>query len=152
LKSFTVQPDVIIESPSVYCLVEVKRIKRGSFQQEQLARELLVALQRSGTKLPVLLLVLPKPPPVHVAGRGPLTILQAVEGPLSQVIAKVPDYSRSIADTLAMVDTTIPFTTWDAIYSIVKAGVESYASAADPIRGTIQRLADSVFTAVEWNS
>ncbi len=37
-----VQPDGIIESPSVYCVLEAKRIKRGAFQPEQLAREYLV--------------------------------------------------------------------------------------------------------------
>ena len=45
-KSFNVQPDLVIESPNIYCLVEVKRIKQGSFQPTQLARELVVALQQ----------------------------------------------------------------------------------------------------------
>ncbi|CAN5706140.1 hypothetical protein BH24ACI5_BH24ACI5_25970 [soil metagenome] len=37
---FSVQPDAIIESPTVHCLVEAKRIRPGAkFQREQLARD-----------------------------------------------------------------------------------------------------------------
>jgi len=34
-----VQPDAIFETPNTYTLVEAKRIRYGSFQPEQLARE-----------------------------------------------------------------------------------------------------------------
>ncbi|WP_142057805.1 hypothetical protein [Pseudarthrobacter sp. B4EP4b] len=37
--ALVVQPDAIFETPSTYTLVEAKRIKYGSFQPEQLARE-----------------------------------------------------------------------------------------------------------------
>lgn len=33
-----VQPDAVLESPSVYCLVEAKRIRQAAFHPEQLAR------------------------------------------------------------------------------------------------------------------
>src|ERR1700682_3670354 len=37
---FHVQPDAILSSPSVYALVEAKRLRSGSFQVGQLAKEL----------------------------------------------------------------------------------------------------------------
>jgi len=65
-----VQPDATITSPSVYALVEAKRIRRSSFQPEQPAREFVAATveaQASGRR-PLLLLILGTPPPVTVSG------------------------------------------------------------------------------------
>ena len=65
-----VQPDATITSPSVYALVEAKRIRRSSFQPEQPAREFVAATveaQASGRR-PLLLLILRTPPPVTVSG------------------------------------------------------------------------------------
>jgi hypothetical protein len=38
-----IQPDAIITTPNVYCLVEAKRIRSSSFQPRQLAREFVMA-------------------------------------------------------------------------------------------------------------
>ncbi len=38
-----IQPDAIISTPHVYCLVEAKRIRSSSFQPRQLAREFVMA-------------------------------------------------------------------------------------------------------------
>ncbi len=42
-----VQPDGLIVSPDCYCVLEAKRLRRGSFQTEQLAREFLLAREQS---------------------------------------------------------------------------------------------------------
>ncbi len=152
LESFTVQPDAIITSPSVFCMAEAKRIRQGSFQQNQLARELLVTLERAAPKLPLLLLVLPQLPPVLVRKRGRLSIQGAVEDTLKEEMAAVPDYERSSAETLAAVETTIAYTTWDAISAVVRSEAKSYATSTEPIQGTVNRLAESVFTAKQWHA
>lgn len=41
------QPDAIIVGPSSYVLIEAKRIRRSSFQENQLAREFVAVLQES---------------------------------------------------------------------------------------------------------
>ena len=62
-KRVSVQPDGLLESKSVFCLMEAKRIKPGSFQPEQLAREYLTVLKFAKARdiTPLLLLVLPDP-------------------------------------------------------------------------------------------
>src|SRR5262245_57408129 len=40
-----VQPDAILESPSVYCLLEAKRIREAAFQPQQLAREFVAVVE-----------------------------------------------------------------------------------------------------------
>lgn len=64
-----VQPDAIFETPSTYTLVEAKRIRYGSFQPEQLAREYMALMSNSGSARPLLLL-LGVTPPVRVRGAG----------------------------------------------------------------------------------
>jgi hypothetical protein len=63
-----VQPDAIISSSNSYVLVEAKRLRRSSFQPEQLAREYLAVTQQANGRTPLLLLILGAPPPV--AGRA----------------------------------------------------------------------------------
>jgi hypothetical protein len=62
-----VQPDAIITTPRVYCLIEAKRIRVSSFQPHQLARELLLAHQLAGEQRPMLILLLSEPPPVRMS-------------------------------------------------------------------------------------
>ncbi len=63
-KPLNVQPDGIFECEIAYCMLEAKRIKRGAFHPEQLAREFLAVLQEAKNRSGLLLLVLPVPPPV----------------------------------------------------------------------------------------
>jgi len=72
-KAIGVQPDGLLQAPGMLCFLEAKRIKTGSFQPEQLAREYLALLRAtvSTGDIPLLLLVLPKGPEVRVATPGP---------------------------------------------------------------------------------
>ena len=65
-----VQPDGLIESQNVYLVLEAKRIRQSSFQPEQLAREYVLSLRESGTKNPLLLLVLGHQPPISIQKHG----------------------------------------------------------------------------------
>lgn len=51
-----VQPDAVFETPSTYTLVEAKRIRYGSFQPEQLAREYITLVSKAGSPTPILFL------------------------------------------------------------------------------------------------
>lgn len=82
-----IQPDVVLRMPSATVLVEAKRIRSGSFQREQLAREYLVLERDHTTASKILLLVLPAPPPVAVAGRGRLSVRDAILEQLETVHA-----------------------------------------------------------------
>ena len=61
-----IQPDAIITSPTTYALVEAKRNGTGTFGSHQLARELAHTLLVAPPRTPLLLLVLHRPPPIHV--------------------------------------------------------------------------------------
>ena len=94
---FHLQPDGILQSSLVYCiLLEAKRIKRGAFMPDQLAREFLAVVQEARDRNGLLLLVLPAPPPVHVKGHGRLALHDAVALCLPQVLERaegsVPAY------------------------------------------------------------
>ena len=90
-KTVVVQPDGTLVSPSSYVLIEAKRIRRSSFQPEQLAREYAGAMQEAQGRTPLLLLILGGPPPVSVAGAGRLSIEDAVKRHFGEVLHARPD-------------------------------------------------------------
>jgi len=57
-----VQPDATVISPATYTLIEAKRIRRSSFQVNQLAREVVALLAKAGDRSPLLVLLLGSPP------------------------------------------------------------------------------------------
>ena len=54
----TVQPDATIAMPGHFVLMEAKRIRRASFQPEQLAREYVALLNEAADRVHLLLIVL----------------------------------------------------------------------------------------------
>jgi hypothetical protein len=72
-----VQPDDIMMSTGCYVLPEAKRIRRSSFQAEQIAREYVALMAAAEGKSPLLSLILGSPPPVTVKGHGRLSVEDA---------------------------------------------------------------------------
>ena len=148
-----VQPDAIIESESVYCLVEAKRIKGGSFQAEQLAREYLAVLQeaeRKGLK-PLLLLVLGETPPVRIRKGGRMDIATGVTNSLQTVRSRC-EHSFAEMETLnANVDTVIAFTTWGAVEQAIRSALLEFDSTAGPAGVSVRRLAENALKALAWH-
>ena len=68
-----VQPDGLLVSPDCYCVLEAKRLRRGSFQTEQLAREFLLVREHAAGRTPLLLLILAAAPPVPIQGAAECT-------------------------------------------------------------------------------
>jgi hypothetical protein len=149
-----VQPDATIISSSVFALVEAKRIRRSSFQPEQLAREYVavtVEAQASGHR-PLLLLVLGAPPPVVVAGwPRPVPVTDAVQRHLASVVSRT---TRSPgADKLAAdVDDVIAWTTWREIDSALTARTETLHVPDPSVAASVRRLAASATDAIARHS
>lgn len=147
-----IQPDGILESPSVYCLLEVKRIKPAYFQAEQLSREYLTALQEAEDRRPLLLLVLPKPPPVLVKGHGRMSLREAVAQSIQAVLDRAEAEFPPAEELVQRVDAVFAYTTWARVQQDVEAAVEDFAAAAPSLRASISRVAKAVTSAIQWHS
>lgn len=144
-----VQPDVLIKSPSVYCFVEAKRFGRSSFQRDQLAREFMLVLQEAGERVPLLLLVLPKEPPIQVDSNGRMSLEAAVSLGVDSVCARI---STTKVPDVSLVAKTIAFTTWDNIAIALGEGLTA-SSAVDPSAlGCVTRLVNSARSAIAWHA
>jgi hypothetical protein len=151
---FSVQPDLEIISPSVYCLVEVKRIKSSSFQPQQLAREYLTAIQeahRRGVK-PVLLLVLSGAPPVAIRGMGRLGIAAAIAKYLEPVRARCRDHEfAEIEKLIDGVNSVVAYTTWARLREAVSGGTEEFSARRHSLNASVVRVASAALAAIDWH-
>lgn len=138
------QPDVCIELPSTFVLVEAKRPRASSFQADQLAKELIVAAAHSRGRRPVLLLVLAAPPPVRVKGHGPRDIEDAVRLGQAMISARhgrpveVPDTRETVA-----------WTTWANIGAQVAAALQDYDNPDPSTYNAVARVAMTVSDALK---
>ena len=138
-----VQPDGVLVSPSCYVLIEAKRIKRSSFQAEQLAREYAAVLQEARGRTAMLLLVLGAPPPVSVAGEGRLSVEEAVARHLGKF--SPPAELLRLLDQLGSV---VAWTTWDQLRQVVEAQAKGFRCDDASVAGSVARLSGAVTDAV----
>lgn len=150
-----VQPDAAISSPSVFALVEAKRIRRSSFQPEQLAREYVavtVEAETSGRR-PLLLLILGSPPPVTVSGwPEPVAVADAVRRHLASVVSRTPRCRRDVDELAARASDVAAWTTWSDIATTVAAQADTVAGAERSVTASVRRLASSLTDAVARHS
>ena len=140
-----VYPDALIESPGVFCVVEAKGPRKGSFQREQLAREYVLARQRSAGRRPLLLLVLPSPPPVKVDGLGKITPREAIGAETEGVLAGTPSLGNPLDDA----DDVVCWITWDTVKEVVAHQLADLADGSSSTQACIARLAGSLIEAVD---
>ncbi len=146
------QPDGILESPLVYCMLEAKRIKKpGAFPEKQLAREFLAVMHEARDRRALLLLVLPEAPPVLVSGHGRLTLNEAVDRWLPRVLERAEVEFPSLEELRSSIDSILAYTTWQRIYEEVDGALRSFSSTDPSIRGSITRLANAVLDAIRWH-
>lgn len=156
-KRLWVQPDGLMESKSVFCLVEAKRIKTGSFQAEQLAREYLAALRqaKARNKRPLLLLVLPKGPEVRVSARGArtrlMTIRDAIAEPLGDLLQRAEPEFATAEELLAQIESVIAYATWDEIKAAVSGALRGFRSGDASIDSSVSRVAETLLAAIKWH-
>jgi hypothetical protein len=152
LSPVCVQPDGILKSPSVYCLLEAKRLKRGAFQIEQLAREFLMALQEAQDRIPLVVLVLPAPPPIPVRGYGRLSLHDAVTRSLQTVLERTASQFPPMEDLVVRLNSVIAYTTWGRVAESVEASLRDLTTSDPSVRASITRLARTVLEAIRWHS
>jgi len=147
-----VQPDGIIESPSVCCLLEAKRIKRSHFGVKQLAREYFLVTRDCKEKLPLLFLVLSEPPPVVVTGHGRLAIDEAIRLSLASVYKESEWHPHTLDELDSAISDCVAWTTWQEIANVVSKQAKAFASESDSNMRCVQRLATAFTSAVARHS
>lgn len=147
-----VQPDGIIMTSNHAIVVEAKRIKTSSFQPEQLARNVLVALRDSEHRTPTLLLVLGKEPPVLIRRNGRKPIEEAVELNLEQVYAKTEGINITLRQVRSLVPSLIAWITWRQIVHSIEHTADSFQCPDRWVAESVHRIARTLVCAVEWHA
>ena len=152
-EELVVQPDAVLTSRTCYALVEAKRIRRSSFQPEQLAREYLLTMReakKNGDHTPLMLLVLGKNPPVSIEGSG----LVAPEVSIRQHLPAVRERSApdplTLDELVARVPEVVSWVTWAEVNAAIRAGTAIF-EGKDSVAACVQRLADAAMRAIEWH-
>ena len=133
------QPDARIDSRGAFVFVEAKRLRRSSFQPEQLAKELLLVAEHAQGRRAALLLVLGAPPPVTVQGHGSMSIEDAVRLGQELISARHgrPVVTPNPSDMVA-------WTTWANIAAQVEEAMQTYDTPDRSTYNAIARVANTV--------
>jgi hypothetical protein len=146
-----VQPDGIIQSRSIFLLLEAKRIQGSSFQSEQLAREYVLALRDAGNHTPLLWLILGEPPPVKVAGHRRLSIAEAISIHVKSVLSRAEGHTIRPKEAIALIDEVVCWTTWGEIAAVIEKQRACLVCEDPSQRAALSRLANSVTRAIAWH-
>lgn len=147
-----VQPDASLIGPNTYTLIEAKRIKQGSFQEEQLARELVTVTREAKGRQPLLLLIIPAPPPVLVSKLGRVEIEDAIGARLEVVLARVDHPDAAAEELIANLNETVAWVTWEQLATSVEHAHRSFQTDDPSIAGSIDRLCSFIGDAVQRHS
>ena len=145
----SVQPDGLIESTSVFCVLEAKRIKRSQFQADQLSKEYLIVKRECKDRTPLLLLILPKPPPVLVEGHGRLGIAAAIRLCLDEVYNNSDKQRLTMEELIAGIDDCYAWITWDEMAQVVSEQAKTFEGKSGSLERSIVRLSNSFLDAVK---
>jgi len=146
-----VQPDALLETLGGYVLVEAKRIRRASFQREQVAMEYLAVIREAKTRAPVLLLILGSRPPITVKKQGLRSITEAITEHLPQVLANTGADER-FEDLVKRIPKVVSWITWAEINTVIARQLSSMKVEDPSLRGTVERLATAVSAAIAVHS
>jgi hypothetical protein len=148
-----VQPDVWVTGPTVQLLVEAKGFRKGAtFNVEQLPRELLCLQAHSGNRTPLLLLVLPTPPPIRLAGSGRHDVDAGVAVGLESLCARAGMAVEEYETLLASIPNRVAWITWSEIYTVVTRQKGALSHLPSSIAAALQRTADGVAETIRWHS
>lgn len=146
-----VQPDGLLETPSVYALLEAKRIRASSFQPEQLSRQYVLALRESKGKYPLIFLILGEQPPLKISKHGRHSINSAIELYLDSVLQRAERHSISRDEAVSKIDEVVCWITWHEISEIVKSQKELVEIENLSLSACIERLSESVIRSIDWH-
>jgi len=148
----SVQPDGIITTSGMYVLLEAKRIHKGEFQPEQLAREFVLVTREAQNRYPLLLLILGQAPPVKVRQHGRFTIQEAIRLYLPAVFGEVEDHPYTLSELDEKIEDTISWITWDTVAEVVERQANTFSVASPSVQACIERLAQAVIGCIQWHS
>ena len=149
-----VQPEGIIQTPSNFVVIEAKRIKKSSFQKEQLAREFVLVMKEAflRNRQPILWLILGSEPPVSVLGHGKLTPVDAIELHLESVLQRAENHDFNKSVLLEKAHEVVCWTTWKTISNVVSEKFSSLYIPDASVKACVQRLVNSIVESIEWHS
>ena len=143
--SWSVQPDVRLESWRAAVWVEAKRIRPASFQPHQLARTLHALLTSTDQQDRLLLLVLGSPPPIRIARVGALDIPEAVEHSLTQFDGQQDLLAAAAREAVAWI-------TWAELGHAVRRATDRLGLLDPSVAASVRRMADGVDRAIAWHA
>ena len=146
-----VQPDGLIVSPNCFVLIEAKRIRRSSFQTEQLAREFVLLMREANGKIPLLLLLLGSKPPVSVTGHGRLAIQKAITLYLDKVLEQAGNHDLQSKELVERIPTVTSWITWREIQDVISRQLSQFSIGNPSVEASVSRMARSVIHAIDWH-
>lgn len=152
-KKIIVQPDGLLRSDSVLALLEAKRIKRSSFQSEQLARELVAAKKEAKNKVFLLMLITGNEPPYSVDKHGKLGVEEAIDLYIDQIVGEeVKGVEMSADEFRESVNSSVCWITWAQLGQVVKQQMDCFLNESVSTIRSVERLSESIVTSIEWHS
>ncbi|MDR6637090.1 hypothetical protein [Paenarthrobacter nitroguajacolicus] len=146
-----VQPDALLTTEDTFTLVEAKRIRRSAFQPHQIAREYVATLLHAGTRTPMIFL-LGVEPPVHVKGRGRVSLEEAVDAELTKVLSQCGDHGLDHDWMLDKVPEVFCWISWKDFHEVICRQTAAVSTSDPSVDASIQRLAASISSAIDWHS
>ncbi|WP_458106737.1 hypothetical protein M1D51_12535 [Arthrobacter sp. R3-55] len=151
LNQLFVQPDAVLTTESSFVLIEAKRIRRSAFQPQQLTREYVATLAHAGERTPLILL-LGAEPPLQIKGRGRRSIEDAIQFELRDVLLQSGIYECDYELILGRIPDVFCWISWDEVATVVSRQAAAFASLESSVHASVQRLAGSITTALDWHS
>lgn len=147
-----VQPDGWLSGPTTLTLVEAKGPKGSPFSPDQLSREYQALNQMAAGRVPVMLLVLPKPPPVRVEGRGPCDPVAELGRQLADAATPLGDHPTARDPSAARAHAVLAWTTWAEIAAATERALASVVIADPSTAATIRRIGDGLLRAIAFHT
>lgn len=151
-EQLVVQPDASLITPGVYAVLEAKRIRQGSFQEEQLAREFVAVMRDAESRKPLLLLLIPAAPPVPVAKLGRLAIEEAITARLDSVVSRTDGLTTNPDELRGRVEETVAWITWQQLRQAVRDARRDLRVEGASLDAAITRLCDFLDETIERHS
>lgn len=147
-----VQFDAMAESELSRIFIEAKRVGPSSFQEEQLARTVVIALRESGTLRPRVLLLLGHPPPVKIQHVGTMDIREGILARLGTVYEKTDYTNFTLSEAKECIDECVAWITWHEVAEAVETAMSEYENPNANTYAAISRIAGFIGDSVSWHS
>lgn len=151
-EGIAVQPDGLVDAPSVFGFLEAKRIRESAFQAQQLARTISMTVREARGRTPLAVFILGEEPPVRVRGLGRMGLVEGTRQNLDEVLGKLEDFPWAREELDRQIEDLIAWITWEEIETITRQQLESFTAESPSVQAAIERLAGQLLAAVEWHS